>query len=94
MTDVSTTPGFMETTANLSVARRAAYFAATMTAAAFVVQYAAIPVSEVRTVRAGSAPPLLMTTIFRVGAALRWSRGRKAETLWTTPSVLILNCHV
>ncbi|TFK80540.1 hypothetical protein K466DRAFT_374867 [Polyporus arcularius HHB13444] len=60
-----------------------AHLVVAMSAAAFVMPYAAASAMAAARINPRSAPAVLTTTIFFVGAARR--RGRNTATLWTTP---------
>lgn len=77
------------TTTNPSSLSSRAHLVATITAAAFVAQYATMFFMPTVNTALGSPPPVPITMIFFVGPARR--SGTKGVTLWMTPRVLTLN---
>ncbi len=87
--EVSTIPGASVTTTKSSSWSLRANFVVAMTAAAFVIPYAAM-FTMLRVWTAWRSPaPEPMTTIFFMLDARR--KGRKAVMLWIGPRLLILN---
>ena len=76
---VSTRPGLTETTMKPSSCNLTAHFVAAISAAAFVMPYAAMSAMAAFRTNPGSAPAVLTTTIFFVLPAR--SRGKNAEML-------------
>ena len=87
--EVFTMPGASVTTTKPSSLSMIANLVAAMTAAAFVIPYAAILAVPRAWTALTSPAPEPMTMIFLVFDARR--RGRKAVILWTGPRLLTLN---
>lgn len=91
MAEVSTIPGAIVMTTKPSFCSLIANFVVAMSAAAFVIPYAAMFAMPRVWLALGSAAPEPMTTIFFVVDAR--SSGRNAVMLWTVPRLLTLNCE-